>query len=74
MPGVGGVGVPSLSEIQAWDVAHSRNRMLRTGQPPAEHWESSFTSIHRVSVSPGGTVWEGVCRRGGSGKSLRVIS
>ena len=59
MPGVGGAGVPSLSEIQAWDVAHLEN--AATGwKATAEHWESSFTSIHRATVSPGGTVWEGV--------------
>jgi hypothetical protein len=59
VPGVGGAGVPSLSEIQAWDVAHLEN--AATGwKATAEHWESSFTSIHRATVSPGGTVWEGV--------------
>ena len=51
--------MPSLSEIQAWDVAHLEN--AATGwKATAEHWESSFTSIHRATVSPGGTVWEGV--------------
>lgn len=59
MAGVGGVGVPSLSEIQAWDVAHLEGA-ARDWSATAEHWESSFSSIHRASVSPGGTVWEGV--------------
>jgi Colicin D len=57
--GVGGAGVPSLSEIQAWDVAHLEGAATHW-KATAEHWESSFTSIHRVTVSPGGTVWEGV--------------
>lgn len=58
MPGVGGVGAPSLSEIQAWDVTHLENA-ARDWTATAEYWESSFTSIHRASGSPGGTVWEG---------------
>jgi hypothetical protein len=49
----------SWSEIQAWDVTHLENA-ARDWPATAEHWESSFTSIHRASVSPGGTVWEGV--------------
>jgi hypothetical protein len=59
MAGVGGVGVPSLSEIQAWDVAHLEGA-ANDWSTTAEHWESSFSSIHRASVAPGGTVWEGV--------------
>ncbi|MEE6139955.1 hypothetical protein SKC41_26960 [Mycobacterium sp. 050128] len=59
MAGVGGAGVPSLSEIQAWDVAHLEGAAT-DWSATAEHWESSFSSIHRASVSPGGTVWEGV--------------
>ncbi|MEZ0350836.1 ribonuclease domain-containing protein [Mycobacterium sp. pR1184] len=59
MAGVGGVGGPSLSEIQAWDVAHLESAAT-DWKATAEHWESSFSSIHRVTVSPGGTVWEGV--------------
>ncbi|SOX52908.1 hypothetical protein MAAFP003_1576, partial [Mycobacterium ahvazicum] len=57
--GAGGVGVPSLSEIQAWDVAHLESAAT-DWKATAEHWESSFSSIHRVTVSPGGTVWQGV--------------
>lgn len=52
------MAAPSLSEIQAWDVTHLENA-ARDWTATAEHWESSFTSIHRASVSPGGTVWEG---------------
>ncbi|WP_331271345.1 ribonuclease domain-containing protein [Mycobacterium simiae] len=53
------MGLPSLSEIQAWDVAHLEGAAT-DWKATAERWESSFTSIHRVTVSPGGTVWEGV--------------
>lgn len=59
MPGVAGVGVPSLSQVQAWDVVHLESA-AKDWTATAEHWESAFTSIHRASVSPGGTVWEGV--------------
>jgi hypothetical protein len=51
--------VPSLAEIQAWDVAHLEGAAT-DWKATAEHWESSFTSIHRATVSPGGTVWEGL--------------
>jgi hypothetical protein len=47
-----------LSQVQAWDVTHLE-AASKDWTATAEHWESSFTSIHRVSVSPGGTVWEG---------------
>ena len=54
-----GIGPPSLAEIQAWDVTHLENA-ARDWSLTAEHWESSFTSIHRASISPGGTAWEGI--------------
>jgi hypothetical protein len=57
--GVVGVGAPSLSEIQAWDITHLESA-ASDWTATAQHWEASFTSIHRASVSPGGTVWEGV--------------
>lgn len=59
MPGIVGVGAPSLSEIQAWDVTHLEDA-AGDWTASAQHWEASFTSIHRTSVCPGGTVWEGV--------------
>ena len=59
MAGVVGVGAPSLSEIQAWDVTHLANA-ARDWTATAQHWETSFTSIHRASVSLGGTVWDGI--------------
>ena len=61
MAGFVGLGAPSLSEIQAWDVTHLENA-ARDWTATAQHWETSFTSIHRASVSPGGTVWEGEYR------------
>jgi hypothetical protein len=59
MAGVVGVGAPSLSKVQAWDVTHLENA-ARDWSATAQHWETSFASIHRASISPGGTVWEGV--------------
>jgi hypothetical protein len=50
--------MPSLAEVEAWDVTHLENAS-RDWTATAEHWESAFTSIHRASVSPGGTLWEG---------------
>lgn len=58
MAGVVGVGTPSLSAIQAWDVTHLENA-ASDWTATGEHWETSFSSIHRATVSPGGTVWEG---------------
>ncbi|WP_139043340.1 hypothetical protein [Mycobacterium lentiflavum] len=63
------MGVPSLSEIQAWDVAHLAGAAT-DWKATAEHWESSFTSIHRVTVSPGGTVWEGVAAEAAQERAL----
>ncbi|SPM37728.1 hypothetical protein MRAB57_5577, partial [Mycobacterium rhizamassiliense] len=66
---VGGAGAPSLSEIEAWDVAHLEN--AATGwKATAEHWESSFTSIHRATVSPGGSVWEGLAAEAAQERAL----
>src|ERR1700730_11996205 len=58
MAAVVGTGPPSLSEIQAWDVSHLENA-ARDWTATAQHWETPFTSIHRTSMSPGGTAWEG---------------
>ncbi len=52
------MGVPSLSEIQAWDVAHLQ-KAASDWTATGEHWETSFSTIHRASISPGGTVWVG---------------
>jgi hypothetical protein len=67
--GVVGVGAPSLSEIQAWDVAHLE-KAASDWTATAQHWESSFTSIHRASVSPGGTVWEGATAEAAQERAL----
>jgi hypothetical protein len=48
-----------LSEVHAWDITHLESA-TRDWTATAQHWETSFSSIHRASVSPGGTVWEGV--------------
>lgn len=58
MPGVGGAGVPSLSQICGWDTQHL-SRAASDWAGTVEHWEDSFTAVHRGTLSPGGTVWEG---------------
>jgi len=58
VPGIAGVGVPTLSEIQAWDITHLENA-ARDWTATAQHWETSFSSIQQAVHSPGGTVWRG---------------
>jgi hypothetical protein len=58
MPGLD-VGAPSLSQILGWDTEHLY-RAATDWVSTAEHWENSFTSVYRGTLSPGGTVWEGV--------------
>ena len=48
----------SLSQIQGWDVEHLEDAAQRWNST-AQLWEDSFESIHRGSLNPGGTVWEG---------------
>lgn len=55
---VGGVLLPSLSELHAWDVTHLQNA-ARNWTATAGLWEASFSSIHQAVIAPGGTVWEG---------------
>jgi hypothetical protein len=52
------IGVPSLSQIAGWDTEHLESA-ARTWSTTAEHWEETFTAVHRGSLSPGGTIWEG---------------
>jgi hypothetical protein len=63
VPGVGGAAVPSLSQILGWDTQHL-SRAATDWAGTAEHWEDSFTSIHRGTLSPGGMVWEGAAAEG----------
>jgi hypothetical protein len=56
--GVGGAGVPSLSQILGWDTEHLY-RATTDWVSSAAHWEDSFTSVHLGTLSPGGTAWEG---------------
>lgn len=59
MPSIGGTGLPSLSQIQAWDTGHL-HIAAREWIATAEQWDAHFASVHRESVHPGGTLWEGV--------------
>jgi hypothetical protein len=59
MPAVLGAGIPSLSQILAWDTQHL-SQAATDWQSTAEHWEATFTSVHTRTLSPGGTAWSGV--------------
>lgn len=48
----------SLSDVADWDVTHLE-KAARDWTATAQHWESSFTSIHQAALAPGGAVWEG---------------
>jgi len=50
--------VPSLSELQAWDITHLEIA-ARDWTATAQHWEASFSSIHQAVVAPGARAWEG---------------
>ena len=52
------MGVPSLSQIEGWDTAHLESA-ARSWDATAAEWEDTFTAVHRGSLNPGGTVWEG---------------
>ncbi|MCH9729565.1 MAG: hypothetical protein K0U84_07815 [Actinomycetia bacterium] len=58
MPAIGAAASLSLSQIQSWDVEHLEEAAQRWSST-AQLWEDSFESIHRGSLNPGGTVWEG---------------
>ncbi|MCH9732311.1 MAG: hypothetical protein K0U84_22030, partial [Actinomycetia bacterium] len=48
----------SLSQIQGWDVQHLEDAAQRWDST-AQLWEDCFESVHRGSLNPGGSVWEG---------------
>ena len=52
------VCAPSLSQILGWDTAHL-DQAATDWVNTAEHWEGSFTSAHRDTLSPGGISWQG---------------
>jgi len=52
------MGAPTLSQIESWDTEHLESA-ARSWNATAEHWEDTFTAVHRGSLNPGGTVWEG---------------
>lgn len=45
-------------------------RRLLTGGSTAEHWEDTFTGVHRGTLSPGGTTWEGAAADAAQGRSF----
>lgn len=58
MPDVSGGAAPSRSQIEGWDTEHLETA-ARDWSSAAEQWEHHFTVIHKGTLSPGGTVWEG---------------
>jgi hypothetical protein len=47
-----------MSVICGWDI-QQLSRAASDWAGTAEQWEESFTAVHRGTLSPGGTVWEG---------------
>lgn len=58
MPAAVGAGIPSLSQILTWDTIHL-SQAATDWVSTAERWEVTFTRVHRGTLSPGGTTWEG---------------
>lgn len=58
MPGVLAAAVPSLSQIVSWDIQHLADA-ARGWSATAQEWEDGFTNVHRASLAPGSTAWEG---------------
>jgi hypothetical protein len=52
-------GVPSLSQIQAWDTQHLEAAATHW-DARAQVWMESYDAVRREVPAPGGTVWEGV--------------
>jgi hypothetical protein len=47
-----------MSKIYSWDTGHLQ-RAATDWAATAEHWEVSFTALHRGTFAPGGAEWEG---------------
>jgi len=54
----GGAGVPSRSQIEAWDVEHL-HAAAEHWTSTAQRWEEHYSAIHAGMLAPGGTTWEG---------------
>jgi hypothetical protein len=53
------IGVPTMSQIQAWDVTHLAEAATHWSSRAWE-WEDAFTYVHDQTPYPGGTPWHGV--------------
>lgn len=58
MPADVSAGIPSLSQILGWDTTHL-HRAATDWTSAAQRWEQTFTNVHRGTLAPGGTAWEG---------------
>ena len=58
MPAAVSAGVPRLAQILGWDTKHL-NHAATDWANTAERWEETFTTVHRGTLAPGGTAWQG---------------
>jgi len=56
--GAGGTATPSLSQIVNWDVKHLE-QAASDWTMTATQWEGHFGTLHRATMSPGGSAWDG---------------
>ncbi|BBZ32400.1 hypothetical protein [Mycolicibacterium confluentis] len=58
MPGSNLAGLPTRSQIEAWDTSHLTSA-ARSWSATADQWEASFSTIHQGALAPGGSGWDG---------------
>ena len=69
MPAGTGPTLPSLSQIVRWDTAHL-SLAATDWSATAEHWGDAFDNVHRGTLAPGGTVWEGAAAEAAQGRAF----
>lgn len=69
MPAGTGAALPSLSQIFGWDTEHL-SLAATDWSTTAEHWENAFDNVHRGTLAPGGTVWEGAAAEAAQGRAF----
>ena len=58
MPTIAGARLPTRSQIANWDVGHLEQAASHWTKT-ANQWEGQLDSLHRQTMSPDDTVWEG---------------
>lgn len=69
MPGDVSAGVLSLSQLLGWDTKHL-HQAVTDWTNTAERWEETFTNVHRGTLAPGGTSWEGAAAEAAQDRSF----